>query len=781
LILSAARSACYQADFNVRIGQLKGADLSIGYPHDKPFSQGVESCGALMLEEPSVLDYIKSIFAVWKGKPLAIPKGEPHAQDYPPAVIDLTAKGPEEEGGLTGGVQPIPVIAQTEVSSLEAEKSVWPWRSLLALMLALAAQISLEPDPNRSWITGAVLYLLAAIFLVWAILQGELAIAPFPSREEKEEPRGYQSAYLLIGLIFALLAFVLFGGNRFGILNTTIWLLALFFIIRAFWLPGEKREPIYLRAGRFLTSSHWNFSVNKWTLLVVAVFGLALFFRCYRLTEVPPEMISDHAEKLLDVWDVLHGEASVFFPRNTGREAFQMYLTAAVIKLFETGYTFLSLKIGTVVGGLVTLPFLYLLGKEIGNRRLGLWTVLFAGIAYWPNIISRIALRFTLYPLFVAPTLYFFLRGLRKSNRNDFILSGLFLGIGLHGYTPFRVVPILILVGFLIYFLHNRTGKELKKILFYLFVLALIAFIVFLPLLRYAIVNPELFSYRAITRLGTLEQPYPGNPLVIFFKNLWNALTMFAWDNGEVWVISIVHRPVLDIVSSALFHIGVVLILMRYIRNRNWSDIFVLISIPILMLPSILSLAFPAENPSLNRTAGALVAVFLIIGLAFESITNSLSQKIYYPKGAIAATCLGLFLVAISAKQNYAMVFDQYEEVYQASSWNSSEIGEIVRSFSESVGDVNSVFIVGYPYWVDTRVVGFSAGYPTKDFAIWPQDFAATLSIQGPKLFIIKPEDTQAVESLRQLYPNAQLTLYDSAFEGKDFYMFLVPPASDGG
>ena len=72
----------------------------------------------------------------------------------------------------------------------------------------------------------------------------------------------------------------------------------------------------------------------------------------------------------------------------------------------------------------------------------GLFALLFAGIGYWPNVISRVGLRFPLYPLFVAPTLYYLLRGLRTRNRNDFILSGLFLGLGLHGYSPIRILPI---------------------------------------------------------------------------------------------------------------------------------------------------------------------------------------------------------------------------------------------------------------------------------------------------------------------------------------------------
>ena len=107
------------------------------------------------------------------------------------------------------------------------------------------------------------------------------------------------------------------------------------------------------------------------------------------------------------------------------------------------------------------MPFIYLLGKEIANRRAGLLAMLFAGIAYWPNVISRVGLRFPLYPLFVAPTFYFLLRGLRTRNRNDFILSGLFLGLGLHGYTPFRIVPLLAIVTLILWGLY--TGKQVDR------------------------------------------------------------------------------------------------------------------------------------------------------------------------------------------------------------------------------------------------------------------------------------------------------------------------------
>ena len=311
-------------------------------------------------------------------------------------------------------------------------------------------------------------------------------------------------------------------------------------------------------------------------MLIAAL--LILFYRYYRINSVPPEMVSDQAEKLLDVWDVLHGKYSIFFPRNTGREAFQMYLTAFIAQAFGTGISFLSLKIGTITAGVVTLPYIYLTGKEIGSQRVGFLAMLFAGIAYWPNTISRIGLRFPLYPLFAAPTLYYLLRGLRRSNRNDFILSGLFLGIGLHGYSPFRIMPIVVLALIAIYLLHRASlGKRLKTV-YFLMLLVMISVIVFLPLGRYALDNPGMFGYRAFTRLGSEERPLPGSPVVIFFQNLWRAMTMFAWDDGSIWVISVTGRPVLDVVAGALYHLGFLLVLVRYLRKRNWVDLSLLLA-----------------------------------------------------------------------------------------------------------------------------------------------------------------------------------------------------------
>ena len=419
---------------------------------------------------------------------------------------------------------------------------------------------------------------------------------------------------------------------------------------------------------------------------------------------------------------------------------------------------------------------MYLLGKEIGGKRLGLLAVFFTGIAYWPNILSRFGLRFPLYPLFYAPALYYLIRGLRTGNRANFILSGLFLGLGLNGYSPYRVVPIVILLAIGLYLLDKRSIGRRRMALMGLFALVAVSFIIFIPLLRYTISNPDIVIYRAMTRIGTWERPIPGSGLLIFLQNLRNSLTMFGWDDGEVWPISVVHRPALDVISSVLFHLGLVLLVMRYIRQRHWLDIFTLISIPMLMMPSILSLAFPGENPSMNRSAAAIIPVFLIVGLALDGLLKALESNPSSPWGRRFAWVVGIALLAGASVQNYDLVFNQYREVYDMSAWNTSEIGQVVHDFTQTVGTLKTQWLVGYPYWVDSRLVMFNAGFPMQDDAIMPPDLQSTQVVPGFKMFILYLDDNQSIDTLRSLYPNGWVTEYKSEYPNKDFLIFLAPP-----
>ena len=733
-----------------------------------------------MPEEPSVLDFLKSRLKFWeRGNKIEIPSDE-----GPPEPIS------EQESPLLITPEPVTSVEPARVSVEQAplvkdvqekikEPNHWPWRSLLALAIALMAQRAWEPVPGQDRAAGAglVLYAVALGLLVWAYLSREWRLAPLPEDGSAQDALRVRRLPLYLAILLTAAAFLTLSHDLFTPINVTLWVLAIICFVWAFWLPGEGLMPAWRRIKAFFTGGSWQIKVTRTTLLVLVILAIIAFFRIYNLSGIPSQPNSDHAEKILDVYDVSQGITRIFFPRNTGREADQMYLTLWVSWLFGTGLSFLSLKIGTVICGLATLPFMYLLGKEVGGKRIGLLALFFAGVAYWPNVISRFGLRFPLYPLFVAPTLYYLIRGLRRRNRNDFILSGLFLGLGLHGYTPIRIVPFVVVIAVGLYLLHSQSRGSRKQALIWLCILALLSFIVFLPLARYWVENPQAFSARAFSRLSSSESPLPGPAWQIFLSNTWNAIRMFNWSDGETGAHSVVYRPALDVVTGALFLVGVALVLIRYIRRRHWLDLFLLVSIPLLELPSILSLAFPNENPVLTRTGAAYVPVFLIIAMALDGLISGIQSRMSRRLGTGLIWVVVLFLAGISSYQSYDLVFHQYADQVTASAWNSSEMGAVIKQFGQVYGSTDSAWIMAFPYWVDTRLPGVWAGIPNRDFAIWTKDLGQTQAVEGAKLFLIKPEDTEDIAALKQMYPQGVLSTYHSTtnIPGMNFLIFFVP------
>jgi len=694
------------------------------------------------MEEPSVLDYVIEKLTFWRKGSLVIP----------PAELERDSDDP----------------VQTKA---DPEKGLWTkYLVLLPALFAIIAQIFGEPE-NRSPALLIFFYAAAGMGLLLLIILRNWELGALVPDVGEASEFAVRWIPFMVGSALSVLAFFFFTGNLFNFINILIWAAGLGLIWWSLRIPVDWLGKIKTTWHEFITDG---FKVTPWTVLVAAVFLLAGFYRFYLLNQVPPEMFSDHAEKLIDVTDVLRGNNFIFFPRNTGREAFQMYLTAAMGKIFGTGISFLSLKLGTCLAGLLSLPFIYLLGKEIKNKEVGLLAMFFAGIAYWPNVISRVALRFALYPAFVAPTIYFLIRGIKRKKWNDFLFAGLFLGIGLHGYSPFRIVPFAVILILLIYFLHTKSKDNRRLAVIALLLVGLISLIVFLPLGRFATSNYSMFSYRMQTRMTDVETALPGSALGIFLSNLWKSLIMFQWDNGQIWVHSIPNRPALGVVSAAMLSLGVILLVVRYIKKRHWMDLTLLLLIPLLMLPSILSIAFPDENPSLNRSSGAIIPVFIIIAIAVENLVINLRSRIPDKVGKWVSTGIVLILAVISMQANARLVFVDYYQQFKARAWNTSEIGAVIEEFAETIGDEDHAWVVPFPHWVDTRLVGIHAVGMVRDYALWQSEIPGTEMAAAPKLYIFKPEDEVTYQVLRNLYPEGIIHRYESEVEGRDFMLYYV-------
>jgi hypothetical protein len=730
-----------------------------------------------MTTEPSLLDFLLAKIQFWKKSEI----------DF--SLYFQDEKLPAEEVGKEGRefvakeLKALPFTPEEETTEYQVsqKKIKWdfssiPWRLLVSLTFVLTGQSLMEP-PEPDWKLALAFYVIAAGLLIWSFIKKELFVKEKKAQNADNFDRMIRPIFLLASIPFLLTAFLLMGLNRFTFVNLTAWFVGIVFVITGFWAD----VPDLLTTLRRKFSKAFNISglrirIRWWDVLLVLAVLVIIFFRTHQLQQVPAEMFSDHAEKLLDVQDVLDGIYPIYFPRNTGREGFQMYLSAFIARYLGVGITSMTLKIGTVLMGLLMLPYMYLLGKELFNKRVGFYALLLIGIAYWPNVIARVGLRYILYAAFTAPTLYHLLRGLRHQNRNDFIIAGIFLGLGLHGYSSFRFVPIAVLLTVAFYLLHHLKQKKLiNNALFGLLIIGLVSLVIFLPLLRYWISNPSIFTYRIATRLGTAERGYPGNPIVIFLQNFLNASLMFFSDGGHIWVHSVINRPALDFVSAGFYFVGVLYALLAYIKQRSWEKMSILIAIPLLLMPSILSLAFPDENPSLNRPAAAMVPVFLLAGVGMDAILGPLKKAFQSKGGNLFVAFLTVILLFISASANYGLVFDQYALQFRLGAWNTSDIGRVIDNYANSVGDYESAYVIPYPHWVDTRLVGVNAGQPRKDYAL-PRDMIEQVTeIPGQKLFIFRYDDKETFDVLTNFYPIGILSYFESDLPGKDFYMLLVP------
>ena len=162
---------------------------------------------------------------------------------------------------------------------------------------------------------------------------------------------------------------------------------------------------------------------------------------------------------------------------------------------------------------------------------------------------------------------------------------------------------------------------------------------------------------------------------------------------------------------------------------------FLIIGIPIILLPSTLVLAFPIENPAQNRSAGAIAFVFIVAAFGVVALLDFWRERwpsvnARWAGGIVAA---GLFVGLLG--QNFDLALVQYPAQYKLAVPNASEIGEFVHDFAHTIGSYPNAYVVPYPYWVDTRLVGMYAGDPERDYAVLP-DVLPTLNTLLPLALI---------------------------------------------
>ncbi len=655
-----------------------------------------------------------------------------------------------------------------------------PALALIALVLAAAAQYA---HTFHSWRAGPAFFFLAGLAFWMVCLVASpvtVGVRIGESRPVQAQPGGRWSAgFAVAAVVLALLTFFTSTGNRFTPDVVLAWLASIAAFLYAFWEPEKHPDDWHawlharwesLRRG---VSDGWAIPLR--VLLLAAILLVGWFFYFYNLDGVPGEMDSDHAEKILDVNDVVTGDIyPIFFQRNTGREPLQFYLTAWLSEAGQHPIDHMALKLVTATMGWLVIPGTYFVARELFDDDVAFPAAALIAVSKWPVTIARMGLRFPFAPVLLAPMVFFLLRALKHQRRNDFLMMGLFLGAGLFGYNAFRIAPVLVGVLLLIWLAAER-GLDRARFtrLATNVVLALsLALIVFTPLFRYSTEHPESFWYRVLTRLANGERALPGDPITTLGGNLVDVALMFNWTGDMAWPNSIPGDPALDPVSGALFLMGGVYAVYRLLRYREWVYALVLAGLATMLLPSALSLAFPEENPSNARAGGAIPFVFIIASLTLSWLARAL-RRVMPPLAAISL--IGLLLATI-ALFNFVRYFHDFDQSYRQYAWNSSEVAGVIRGFAETIGDYDHAYILSFPHWIDTRNVAINMGKIGWDQTLTDAKEAEAHAMDSrSKLYVLHQDDRDNLTRLQEVFPNGQLRKYRAATARHDFIVWFVP------
>ena len=615
-----------------------------------------------------------------------------------------------------------------------------------------------------------------------------------------------------LGLSFIALRFT--ENNNFTTVGFWSWLLSILLWVIA--LAPQGNGPLHW--SRALVAGIRRIRWRSGTMIALAaIMLLGAAFRLSDLNGAPPEMTSDHVEKILDSYGVLHGQHNVFFANNGGREPFQMYAMALISQLPGLGFNHFTLKLLSAIEGLIAIVAIYWMGREVigeENRRfgniVGLLLAALVAASYWHTALSRLGLRIVLTTVITAALLTFLARAMRHNRREDFIKAGLVLGFGLFTYQAVRMLPVVIVVGIGVAFLfHARNWRERGRYILNLSVLVLIALVIFLPLLGYWMQYPDDFWRRtegrllgddlitttdqdgnAVERQATLGERLAafGENLPLLTNNIRTALLMFNWKGDVAWINGAPNQPAMDTFTGALLIVGLAAWLARMVRRRDVFDWLVPLALVILLMPSALSIAYPVENPSHTRTSGALPEAYLIAALPLALLAQSITGLMPGRRGVVVAVGLAVVVVLGAYNSNTRTYFVGHYDAYIDSSYPYSEAGQVLRGFVDSDGGFGNAFMIGFPHWWDHRAIGIDAGRPDwpngivalgglKDFLFTAYQKTGEYHFDPEKdmLFFLSAEDDVSLAALQENFPAGRLTLRQSYQPDDQYRLYRVP------
>ncbi len=421
--------------------------------------------------------------------------------------------------------------------------------------------------------------------------------------------------------------------------------------------------------------------LNHWPLLLITI--MAAILRLYKIDTVPPALNWDEVSHGYNAYSLLKtglDEWGIRFPlifRAFGDYKLPVYIYFTILPVWLFSLTTVSVRLISVVAGIMAIPGMYLLSKQFFKNRFHAFTsALVLAILPWHIFISRPALEANLALTFFIWGIYFLLRALSRSS--SLIPSALFLGMTLHTYNSYRVItPIVILLIWAILRPHIKfTRNFCVSLTIFLFSLAIVVQQIFsgTGIARYEKLN--ILTDNTIYQIGQhrLESRLP-SPLPRLLYNrpvyLVQTVAMNYFGYFSPWFLYQVQGaqfqfalPGKNMLTLPVYLLSIAGFIICLVRLRQPAS-RLLVS---LLLISPLAAALTADPPQALRPTPLIVPIVLLATLSLRQLANLFSRR-FHTRLLYLGLTVYLYLILGFATGRYMYTyFSDYPTRY-ASAW----------------------------------------------------------------------------------------------------------------
>ncbi len=370
-------------------------------------------------------------------------------------------------------------------------------------------------------------------------------------------------------------------------------------------------------------------NINLFNLVFISILFLGLFIRLFRIAEIPPPIHVDEAFMTQSAIAILEKNKNLLDTYFSVTIVSNL-ITAFFIKLL--GVNPISLRLQSVIFGFLTNLFLFLLIKNLFDKKTALISFFIASFSHVSIAYSRINLPNIQTPFFFVLSLYVLTQAIKQQKSLLFILGGLIVGLSFYSYTGAKIIITIVLL----YFIINKQKLKIKFWLSFLigllFITGPIILYIFQPNNNYLERENQVFI---LNNRQYWHDRWQTDNFWVAFKNQF-LVNFFSFVNISDYSNQYGNGPLLDKVSAQLFlfFFFILLPILVHYKNRKKraqidSLLFFLFTFLIFLL--IISLT---ESPPLSTRLIILYPIIsLFISLTINYLTlhlkNTLITKIY--------------------------------------------------------------------------------------------------------------------------------------------------------